>query len=133
MLINEYGVELTKVERVMILNHMGFAADDLDSRRVGKLFRLCPQSLILHNADLEATMVLESYDGPERYINKISDKNITDSLKNEKKEKEYIEIDGIKYKLAKNDDIIDGNKIIELKYNDELVKVYSPYGDGLPF
>lgn len=133
MLINEYGVTLSKVERAMIVNHMGFTSSD-DERRVSKLFRICPQSLILHCADLEATMILESFDGPERFIQKLKGKNITESLTvSQTTQSETINILGTEYKLAPQNSIVDDEKIIEVPFEGKKVKVYSPFGDGLPF
>lgn len=132
MLINEYGVQLDKVERAMIVNHMGFTSND-DERRVSRLFRICPQSLLLHCADLEATMILESFDGPPIYINKIKDKkNIKECLEN-KNIPEYIQVDNMKYQVAPHDAIVDDREIIEVVKDGVKIKVYSPYGDGLPF
>ena len=139
MLINEYGVQLTKTERAMIVNHMGFTSND-DERRVSKLFRICPQSIVLHCADLEATMMIESYDGPQRFIDKMVGKNLTESLKMLKeKQQKTININGTEYKLAPEDAVVDNKEIIEMMVNQDgtnkikTVKVYSPYGDGLPF
>lgn len=131
MLINEHGVQLTKVERAMIVNHMGFTEND-DVRRVSKLFRICPQSIVLHCADLEATMILESYDGPQRFIKKLVGKNLTESFKL-LDQQNSITVGGMSYKLAPMDSIVDDKQIIEINYNGSLVKVYAPYGDGLPF
>lgn len=133
MLINEYGVQLTKTERAMIVNHMGFTSND-DERRVSKLFRICPQSIVLHCADLEATMMMESYDGPQRFIDKMVGKNLTESLRMLKEQKpETIDINGVEYKVAPENAIVDDKEIIEVLYNGNKVKVYSPYKDGLPF
>lgn len=134
MLINEYGVQLTKTERAMILNHMGFSADDNDERRISKLFRICPQSLVLHCADLEATMIIESFDGPQRYIDKLKGNNITESLSMlQDDNNQTINILGTEYKLAPQNSIVDDEKIIEVPFEGKKIKVYSPYGDGLPF
>jgi hypothetical protein len=133
MLINEYGVQLTKVERAMIVNHMGFTSND-DERRVSKLFRICPQSLILHCADLEATMILESYDGPQRYIDKLTGHSLAESMNKQKETTPAsITILGTEYKLAPANAVVDDEKIIEVDYCGSKVKVYSPFGDGLPF
>ena len=133
MLINEYGVQLTKTERAMIVNHMGFTSND-DERRVSKLFRICPQSIVLHCADLEATMMIESYDGPQRFIDKMVGKNLTESLKMLKeKQQETININGMEYKVAPEDAIVDDKEIIEIPFDGKNIKVYSPYQDGLPF
>lgn len=139
MLINEYGVSLTKVERAMIVNHMGFTSND-DERRVSKLFRICPQSIVLHCADLEATMMLESYDGPQRFIEKLVGYNITDSIRKlENKQQDVtdlpnkITILGQEYEVAPQNAEVDDEKVIEVDYKGNKIKVYSPFGDGLPF
>lgn len=133
MLINEYGVQLSKVERAMIVNHMGFTSND-DERRVSKLFRICPQSIVLHCADLEATMIMESFDGPQRYIDKLKGKNIIESLSIiNNSEKQTVNILGTEYKLAPQTAIVDDKTIIEIPFEGKKIKVYSPYGDGLPF
>lgn len=133
MLINEYGVKLSKVERAMIVNHMGFTSND-DERRVSKLFRICPQSVVLHCADLEATMMLESYDGPQRFVDKLKmgGRNLTECLELNKKPKTVI-VNGTEYELAKDSDVVDDLNVMMINYNGQQVKVYAPYGDGLPF
>lgn len=133
ILIQQHGVTLSDVEISMIRNHMGFSVEE-DSRRIGKLFRICPQCLPLHFADMEATYLLENYDGPQRFKDKLLNKvSITDSLKSSR-EPRKIKIDGQEYVLANPDAHVDGVDIIEVKaYNGQLIKVHSPYGDGLPF
>ena len=146
ILIQRAGVELSNVEISMILNHMGSFATDVDERRVGKLFRVCPQSLLLHMADMEATDILESFDGPQRYIDKVVGKNITESLQILAESSkvntgvtvtqvpiETITINGTEYKIAPQDALVDDKKIIELNNEGQTVKVYAPFGDGLPF
>ena len=78
ILLLQHGLMLNNIEISMIRNHMGFTGSD-DERRVGRLFRVCPQSMLLHLADLEATNILESFDGPQRFIDKIKgNKNIAE-------------------------------------------------------
>lgn len=135
ILIMQHGVMLNDVEISMIRNHMGFTAND-DERRVSKLFRICPQSVILHCADLEATMMLESYDGPQRFVEKLKSggRNLTESLKMLKENQQTtIKIDNMEYTLAPENAVVDDKEIIEVSYNGKQVKVYSPYKDGLPF
>lgn len=135
MLINEYGVQLTKVERAMIVNHMGFSNGE-DVHRVNRLFSMCPQSLILHWADEACTFIKESPDLQSRFKSTFKGRNISESLEiNE--QMQTIVIDSMKYKLAPADSVVDNKEIIELNYNDKgvnkKVKVYAPYKDGLPF
>lgn len=130
ILLLQHGLYLNDVEISMIRNHMGFTSSD-DDRRVSKLFRLCPQSYLLYNADMEATNLIESYDGPKRFRDKITARCITDCNNQSTDE---INIDNSVYKLAPVDVEVDGTKIIEIPINKGTkVKVYSPYGDGLPF
>jgi len=133
ILIMQHGIQLNNVEISMIRNHMGFTSND-DERRVSKLFRICPQSVVLHCADLEATVMLESYDGPKRFIDKLKSggRNLTECIANANKPK-CIKIDGIEYELAKDDEVVDNVDVILVNYNGQQVKVYAPYGDGLPF
>ena len=78
-------------------------------------------------------MILESFDGPPIYINKIKDKkNIKECLEN-KNIPEYIQVDNMKYQIAPSDAIVDDREIIEVAKDGVKIKVYSPYGDGLPF
>lgn len=131
MMIYEQGVQLTKVERAMIVNHMGYTEHD-DPRRVSKLFRICPQSFILCCADMEATIMLESYDGPQRFIKKVVGKNLTESMKIIESQNN-IRIDGLEYRLAPQDAEVDNKQVIYVNNNGQQIKVFAPYGDGLPF
>ena len=134
ILLLQMGIPLDNVEIAMIRNHMGFTTTGDDERRVSKLFRICPQSLLLHLADIEATMMIESYDGPKRFRDKLIGKNIIESLKMVSEESsQTINILGTEYKVAPQNAIVDDNKIIEIPYEGKKIKVYSPYGDGLPF
>lgn len=134
ILIQKFGVALDNVEISMIINHMGFTGSE-DDRRVSSLFDLCPQSLVLFYADLTATKAIENCNGPKRFTDKLKYNTISESLRNYKEEqnKNTITISGIEYKLAPKDAIVDDTIIIEVLYNNTKVKVYSPYGDGLPF
>lgn len=138
MLIYENGVQLTKIERAMILNHMGFSS--LESERgasqVSSLFSKCPQSLLLHWADEACTFIKESQDLQNRFRQIFTGRNITESL-NINQQKSTIVINGQEYKIAPVDSVVDDKEIILLNYNEngvnKTVKVYSPYKDGLPF
>lgn len=129
-LIYEYGIPLTKIERAMIRNHMGFSEQEKMSM-VSQLFSKCPQGLVLHYADMLATYTTESSDLPARFKDKLNGRNINESLTNIKPK--TIKIDNMEYKLAPQDSIVDGIKIITVKYEQGEVKVYSPHADGLPF
>ena len=131
MLIYEHGVQLTKIERAMIRNHMGFSNGE-DSRRVSFLFSKCPQSLVLHWADEATTFIGESKDLQQRFRQKLCGRNISESLEILNKQ-QTIKVDNMEYKLAPQDAEVDGQKIITVTYNNQQVKVYAPYGDGLPF
>lgn len=131
MLMYENNVKPTKIERAMIRNHMGFSNGE-DERRVSHLFSKCPQALVLHYADELATFVTESKDIQPRFKSKLIGRNINECLQ-KLNETKFIEVDGIKYELAPQDATLDDNKIIEINYNNSKIKVYAPYGDGLPF
>lgn len=134
ILILQHGVYLNDVEISMIVNHMGFTTFE-DPKRVSKLFRICPQSLLLYNADVEASNILESYEGPQRFIDrlKVGGRSLTECMSMSNKPK-TIKIDNMEYELADENAIVDGEDIIEVvAYNGQKVKVYAPYGDGLPF
>lgn len=133
ILIQYYGVHLNNVEISMIINHMGFTGSE-DDRRVSKLFDLCPQSLVLYYADLTATKAVENCNGPQRFMDKLTHNSITESLqalKNTTPAK--VNILGVEYELAPENAVVDDETIIEVPYNGTKIKVYSPYGDGLPF
>lgn len=133
ILILQHGVYLNNTEISMIVNHMGYTESD-DPRRVGKLFRVCPQSNVLHWADCEATNMFESYDGPQRFIDKIKlgGRNLTECMTTSNNSGKIV-IDGMEYELAKDDEPVDDMNVILVNYNGHQVKVYAPYQDGLPF
>lgn len=140
MLLYEHGLQINKLERALILNHMGFSDCDSDKAKnsVSDLFSKCPQSLVLHWADEAATYTQESMDLPQRFRTKFTGRNITESLKINQTQKEEIVIDGMKYKIAPADAEVDGVKVITINRQNELgvnvpIKVYAPHGDGLPF
>lgn len=132
MLMYEYAVKPTKIERAMIRNHMGFSNDE-DARRVSHLFSKCPQALVLHYADELATFVTESKDLQSRFREKLTGRNINECLINLSKPK-TIKIDGCEYTIAPKDAIIDNKEIITVKDDqNNLYVVYAPHKDGLPF
>lgn len=135
MLMYEYDLKPTKLERAMIRNHMGFSNGE-DERRVSKLYSQCPQALILHWADECSTWITESTENNELHGNykiKLLGRNISESLQMYEQQKQYIQVGGTTYKLAPQDALVDDKTIIFVKYNNIDVKVYSPHGDGLPF
>ena len=133
ILIQYYGVHLNNVEISMIINHMGFTGSE-DDRRVSKLFDLCPQSLVLYYADLTATKAIENCNGPQRFMDKLTHNSIMESLQAKSNiQPETITILGVEYKLAPANAEVNDETIIEVPYNGQKIKVYSPYGDGLPF
>lgn len=128
-----YGVHLDNVEISMIINHMGFTGSE-DDRRVSSLFDLCPQSLVLYYADLTATKAVENCKGPQRFMDKMKGRTISDSLsKINSPIGDIINIGGTEYKVAPENSIVDDKTIIEIPYEGKKIKVYSPYSDGLPF
>ena len=146
----ENGIELTKVERAMIRNANGFSETD-NIARVSNCFAKCPQALVLYFASMSATYVLENEKMPNRFIEQVTDTSISSCNINNSNSTAYAEkqvdnnstvknidaseitIDNITYKVAQSDAIVDGKTIIEMEYNGDRIKVYSPYGDGLPF
>lgn len=132
MLIYENGVSLTKLERACIRNHMGFTEQEYGPR-VSSLFSKCPQSLILYYADMESTYIQGSKDLQPKFIAKLKGNNITQSLEL-LNQNQTIVINNREYKLAPLNTPVDGKIIITMKNNEgNLVNVYSPNGDGLPF
>lgn len=138
ILTMQHNLKLDNVEISMIRNHMAWASND-DPRRVSKLFRICPQALVLFYADLEATMLYESYDGPSRYVEKLKKggRNIIECNninKNDNKINERaVVIEGSRYELADSNAVVDGINTLEIKSDGKTYKVKSLYNDGLPF
>lgn len=58
IIIAQQFISLNEVEIAMIRNHMGAFKDDMSN--VSALFNKYPESIIIHNADLIATYVIES-------------------------------------------------------------------------
>ena len=132
MLLQKQGLELSFIEIFMIRSHMGAFKDNEILTEVSKRFSVCPQSLVLHFADMISTYIAESADLPNRYKEKINGRNITEWLQ-KLNEPKFIEIDNTKYQLAPLDSEVDDKKIILIKYEGKDIKVYAPHGDGLPF
>ena len=59
IMLQQLGVKLTKDELYAILWHMGFTVPKEDYNTLGKAFEMYPLALALHEADLEATYLLE--------------------------------------------------------------------------
>jgi hypothetical protein len=132
MLIYENGVQLTKLERACIRNHMGFSEQDVNSR-VSSLFGKCPQSLLLYWADLQSTYIQGNKELQPKFKSRLVNKNIHLSLL--QLASEEVRVNGILYKLAPVDAEVDEKEII-LVHDDAKdidIKVISPHKDGLPF
>ena len=139
MLLQYYGLKLNFTEIMMIRSHMGAFRDNQYLTDISHRFSKCPQTLLLHFADMLSTYTTESADLQKRYKEKITPagRNINEHLQNLNKPK-TINIGGTEYKLAPEDAVVDNEKIIEMMVNQngtdkiKTVKVYAPYGDGLP-
>lgn len=145
LLALEHGLRFTKIERAMIRNCNGFSETDNISR-VSQCFAKCPQGLVLYLASMTTTYVIENKQMPSRYINLVDGRSILECLKLNKMYTENIKnvsqntvnstitIDKITYKIAPVDMVVDGKSVIEITNGEgDRIKVYSPYGDGLPF
>lgn len=126
------GLKLNHTEAMMIRSHMGAFRDNQYLNDVSHRFSKCPQTLLLHFADMLSTYTSESQDLPARYKEKLLGRNIGECLTKLNQPK-TIKVDNMEYTLAPNDAEIDNNKIILINYNNQQVKVYAPHGDGLPF
>ena len=129
IIVQKY-IKLTAVEVAMIRNHMGFCRDN--EMDVSNLFSMYPESLLLHFADQLATYIPESKDLDNTLKQMFIGRNISESLDLLNK-RDNIIIEGTSYKLALPNATVDNKTIIELDYNGQKVKVFSPHGDGLPF
>lgn len=133
ILLLMYGLKLSHLECMMIRNHMGAFRDNQYLNDVSHRFSKCPQSLVLHYADMLSTYTSESQDLPKRFKDKILGHNINECLKELNKPK-TIKYNGIEYKIASENDIVDNKKIIPLILEDGTsINVFAPHGDGLPF
>lgn len=131
-LLLKHGLKTTMVEDMMIRSHMGAFRDNQYLTDVSHRFSKCPQSLVLHFADMLSTYTTESNDLQPRYKQYLLGRNITEGL-NIYKQTQTIVVDNFEYKLAPQDAVVDNKEIIEILYNGNNVKVYAPYKDGLPF
>lgn len=131
MIINEYGVPLTKVERAMIRNHMGFSMDNCNKRDIGNLFEKYPQSLILHWADELATFITETSDATSIVNTLLTGRNIKESLNFNKQinETNSITFNNQIYKLAPDDALVDNINIGEAKLGLRKIKIYLNPGE----
>lgn len=149
IITNECGVKLSKLERMMIRWHMGFADRMPYDVQISDAFTKCPPCLLLHTADVFSTYFIEcNSEGFEKYEHagykdRFEGRSATDSLNLLNKqvvakvevteEKRYATIDGVQYEVAPDDAVVDGETVIYVNCNGRQVKVYAPYGDGLPF
>ncbi len=128
-------IKLSNLEKMMIRWHMGFANVPQHDIMTSEAFNKCPQVSILNFADEVATFMLECNDGGfEKYSragfrNLFVGRSVTESLDM----LNNIVIDGMKYKRAPIDANVDGVNIIEINNDGQMVKVYAPHKDGLPF
>lgn len=131
-------IKLTAVEVMMIRWHMGYADRPQYDVPISEAYTKFPQTLLLNWADEVSTFMIEgNYDGMEKfehcgYNDLFKGRSATESLKELNKPK-TINIDGFEYELAPIDAVVDNNEIITVTFNNQLVKVYAPEGDGLPF
>ena len=134
MIIYELGVNLTKIERACIRNHMGFSEQEF-TPRVSSLFSKCPQSLLLYFADMSATYIQGSLDLQDRFRQKLLGDSVSKSISilNNIKDDNTININGTIYTLAKSTEPVNNVDVIYISDGDLRVKVYSPNKDGLPF
>ena len=58
IIILQQFIQLNEVEIAMIRNHMGFSKDE--PSQVSELFNKYPEAIIIHNADIISTFVIES-------------------------------------------------------------------------
>lgn len=125
MLMYEYGVKPTKIERAMIRNHMGYSLGDDNKRDVSALFAFCPQTLLLHWADEEATFVIENIDLLDKYKTIMYGRNLAESnlTRENLTSTNQITVNGKTYKIADEVDIIDGKNIINLKLGHTTINV----------
>ena len=132
-LLNKKGLKTTVIEDMMIRSHMGAFRDNQYLNDVSHRFSKCPQSLILHFADMLSTYTTESSDLQQRYKDQLLGRNINECLQELNKPK-TIKYNGVEYQIAPDNIEADGTKIIPLILEDGTsINVYAPYGDGLPF
>lgn len=132
-LLNKKGLKTTVIEDMMIRSHMGAFRDNQYLNDVSHRFSKCPQSLILHFADMLSTYTTESSDLQQRYKDQLLGRNINECLQELNKPK-IIKYNGVEYQIAPDNIEADGTKIIPLILEDGTsINVYAPYGDGLPF
>ena len=121
----ENGVMLNKIEQAMIRNHMGFSQDE-DKRRISALFTNCPQSLLVHWSDELATFVNESTTLSPKFRQRLVGRNLVESVDiiSQIEKDQSIIIDGVQYKLAPQDSIVDNVTIGELEFVGNRYKIY---------
>ena len=131
MLIYEQGVSLSKIERAMIRNHMGFSIDNCNKRDIGNLFEKYPQSLILHWADELATFTTENTNKNLAINQILTGRNIKESLAFNKQisETNTITLNNQIYKIADDTSIVDNINIGIIQLGLKPIKIYLNSGD----
>lgn len=136
MLLQYHGLKLNLIEIMMIRSHMGSFRDNQYLTDVSHRFSKCPQTIVLHFADMLSTYTSESNDLQSRFKEKLLGRNINECLQELSKPK-TINVNGTEYVLAPENAEVDNNKIIEMMVTQGekilTYKVYAPHGDGLPF
>lgn len=133
MLLQYHGLKLNLTEIMMIRSHMGSFRDNQYLTDVSHRFSVCPQTLLLHFADMLSTYTSESNDLPSRFKAKLLGRNLNECIQELAKPK-TIKYNGTEYQIAPAGVEVDGNKVIPLILEDgTAVNVYAPHGDGLPF
>lgn len=126
MLMYEHGIKPTNLERAMIVNHMGYSEGSDNRLTVSTLFKTCPQSLVLHWADELSTFVTENSRMSDKYKQRLFGRNLNESNNyiNQINSNGSIKIGDKEFRLAPEDSEVDGEKIINLKLQNILLKVF---------
>lgn len=132
-------ISLSKLEKMMIKWHMGFSDRMPYDSLTSDAFTKCPQTLLLHTADVLATYFVEgNSEGMDKFSqcgfkNLFLGRSAVESIEKSKQPK-TVNINGTIYEIAKETDEVDGtNVIIVADSNNVPYRVYAPHGDGLPF
>ena len=150
LIIQNRGVKLTALESMMIRWHMGFSDRMPYDVTMSDAFTKFPECLLLHTADVLSTYFVEgNSEGMDKYKycgykDLFSGRSAVESIKLNKQAQsgqtvninqpaKSITVDGVEYDLAPLDAIVDGTDVIYMNFEGKQVKVYAPYGDGLPF
>lgn len=136
VILAQHYIKLTPVEIMMIRWHMGYANRPQYDTEISEAYTEYPEALLLNWADEVATFLVEgNYEGVEKFSkagfnNLFKGRSAVESL-NILENSQTIQIDGVEYKLAPEDAVVDNIAVIQLRYNGQLVKVYK--NDDLPF